>query len=316
MGCDKAGKLDQPSAFTPPAGPVELKLKWPLGEHVVYEMTMKMNSEFTVPGQSTPMKQEMTMGQEYGLTVFKALPDGGHEVEMEFLNARMKMGMGGKTMMDYDSRKKSSAEKADPVGDIFGKIVGAKIQYFLNASNEVDRLEGINELMQRLSSGPQAAALAPLKSMFSDGYFKQMMSQNRFVPPKPVQPGDTWPVQMEFPMGGIGTMGLDYKFTFQSWEKHGLRECARLEFEGTIKNKPDLDQKANPSGMSIGNLDGTTSGTSWFDPELGIIIDTTMNQDISMVMNMSMPGKGGAGSKQSITNQMNQVMSIKLSSVK
>jgi hypothetical protein len=251
----------------------------------------------------------MTMGQGYDLTVLKALPDGGHEVEMEFLSARMKMAMGGKAMMDYDSTKKSVADKTDPAAGIFAKIVGSKIRYFLNASNEVERLEGIDDLMNRLSSGGQAAAIAPLKSMFGEGYFKQMMSQNRSLPTNAVQPGDTWPVHMEFPMGIMGTMVIDHNFTFQSWEKHGQRQCARLDFQGTVKNKPDLDSK--PTGMSISGLDGTTSGTSWFDPELGTIIDTIINQDMNMVMNMR-----AAGSAQSITNQMHQVITIKLISVK
>jgi hypothetical protein len=64
---------------------------------------------------------------------------------------------------------------------------------------------------------------------------------------------------------------------------------------------------------------GDFSGVSWFDPELGITIDTTMNQDIKMVMNMpvNLRGKPGAPVQmQTITNQMNQVMTIKLVSVK
>jgi hypothetical protein len=65
--------------------------------------------------------------------------------------------------------------------------------------------------------------------------------------------------------------------------------------------------------------DGDFSGVSWFDPELGITIDTTMNQDIKMVMNLPMNSRGfpgAAGRMQTITNQMNQVVSIKLVSVK
>lgn len=256
LGCNKSGKLAESSTFTPPSGPVELKLKWPKGERVVQEMEMKQNMELNIPGQPAPMKQDMTMGQEYGLTVLNATPDGGHEVEMEFLSARMNSTMGGKTLMDYDSAKKSSADKANPVADMFGKIVGSKIQFFLNVSNEVDRIEGVDALVERLTTGTQAAALAPLKSMFSEGYFKQMMSANRFMPPKAVQPGDTWPVQLEFPMGPLGIMVMNYTFTFESWQMHGKRNCARMEFQGIISTKPDPDSK--PGGMSMSILDGST----------------------------------------------------------
>jgi len=317
VGCNKSGKLNQRSALKPPAGPVELKLKWPEGERIVQDMDMKQNMELSIPGQPAPTKQDMTMGQEYGLTVLKATPDGGHEVEMEFLSARMGMTAGGKTLLDYDSSKKSPAGKPNPVADMFGKIVGSKIQFFLNASNEVERMEGVDELVNRLTSGAQADALAPLKSMFSEGYFKQMMSQDRFLPPKAVQPGDTWPVQIEFPMATMGTMVMDFNFTFESWEMHGKRNCARLEFQGTITTKPDPN--SNPAGMSMSILDGNSSGVSWFDPELGITIDTTMNQDMKMVINVPINPRGkpgAAGRMQTITNQMNQVMTIKLASVK
>ena len=317
VGCNKSGKLNQPSTFTPPTGPVELKVKSPQGERIIQDTDMKQDMEFALPGQPTPMKQEMTMGQEYGLTVLKETPDGGHEVEMEFLSARMGMTRGGKTLLDYDSTEKSSVDKASPVAGMFGKIVGSKVRFFLDASNEVERMEGVDELVNRLSSGAQADELALLKGMYSEGYFKQMMSANRFMPPKAVQPGDTWPVQFEFSMGQIGTMVVDYNFTFQSWETHGKRNCARLEFQGTIKTKPDPN--SNPSGMSISIPDGNTSGVSWFDPELGITIDTTMNQDMKMVMNIPMNPRGNpgaAGRMQTITGQMNQVMTIKLVSVK
>jgi hypothetical protein len=317
-GCNKSGKLNKPSELKPPSGPVELKLKWPLGERIVQDMDMKMNMEFSIPGRPVPMKQDMTMEQEYGLTVLKENPDGGHEVEMEFLSAQMGMVMGGKKLLDYDSAKKSSADKANPVADMFGKIIGSKIQYFLDASNEVERIEGVDELVNRLSSGGQADGLAPFReSMFSKDRFKQIMSANRYMPPKPVQPGDTWPNKQSFEMGPLGTMTMDFNGTFQRWEMHGKRNCARLEFQGTIKSTPGTD--ANPAGLSMTITDGDFTGVSWFDPELGITIDTTLNENMNMVMNVPTNPRGNraaAPQMQTITNQLNQVINIKLVSVK
>ena len=314
VGCNKSGKLDTASTFKAPTGPVELKLKWPLGERIVMNMDMKQNMEIFIPNQPGSMKQDMTMGQKYGLTVLKENPDGEHEVEMEFLSARMGMTMKGKTMLDYDSDKKLAADKANPVADMFGKIIGSKIRYFLDASNDVERIEGVDELVDRLSSGGQADALAPLKStMFSKDHFKQMMSANRFMPPKAVQPGDTWPIKQSFEMGPLGTMVINFDCTFQSWEMHGKRNCARIEFQGTLKSTPSTN--ANPTGMSMSILDGNSSGVSWFDPELGITIDTTMNQDMKMAMTMPV-NLHGKKTTQAMTNLMSQVITMKLDSVK
>src|SRR5882724_6771372 len=119
-GCNKAGKLNKESTAPLPTGPMELKLKWPQGEHVVQNMDMKTSTETAVPGQPEPMHQNMSMGQKYALTVLKADPDGGHEVEMEFLGARMGMEMNGKKMLDYDSDKKSPGDSTNPVAGMLG----------------------------------------------------------------------------------------------------------------------------------------------------------------------------------------------------
>lgn len=310
-GCNKAGKLNERSQLLPPAGPVELKLKWTPDERVVQDMDVKTKTEVNMPGQSAPVHQDMTMGQKYALTVLKETPDGGHEVEMEFLGIRMGVEMGGKAIINYDSTKKSEGDGKNPVADMFSKIIESKIQFFMDASNNVDRIEGMDEITSRLSAGGTSGALAPLKSMFSEGYFKQMMSSSRFMPPNAVSPGDTWPVQLEFPMESLGTLVLNYTFTFQGWEKHGVRNCARLEFQGDIKTKPG--SMPGPAGVTVNIQNGTISGVAWFDPELGITIDTSMNQD--MTMNMTIPRNPRAnGQPQKITSQVSQVINIKLDS--
>ena len=315
VGCNKSGKLDKASTFTTPSGPVELKLKWPVSERVVMDMDMKQNMEIFMTNQPGSMKQDVTMGQKYGLTVLKETPAGGREVEMEFISARMAMEMGGRKLLDYDSTKKSAAGSPNPVADMFGKSIGAKIQYFMDASNEVERIEGMDELENRLSSGRQADAGTQLfkSSMFSKDHFKQMMSANHFMPPKAVQPGDSWPVKLSFEMSPLGTLVMDFNCTLKSWEMHGKRNCARIEFQGNIKSTPGAN--ANPTGMSMSILNSNTSGVSWFDPELGITIDMTMNQDIKMAMTIPVNVQGKTIA-QTMTNVMNQVITVKLESVK
>jgi predicted small lipoprotein YifL len=312
VACNKSGKLNTPSKNTPPAGPVELKIKWTAGERVVQNLDMKMENQINLPARPAPMKQDMTMGQKYALTVLKEDPDGGHEVEMEFLSARMEMTVDGKPMMKYDSANSSSTDSTNPVAGVLGKVVGCKIRYFMDASNNVVRMEGIDELISKVSAGSPAAAVAPLKSMYGEGYFKQMMSSSRFMPSKAVAPGDTWPVQNEFPMGPLGNMALNYTFTFQGWEMHGKRNCARLEFVGTIKTTPDAT--AGSAGIKMDIQDGSTSGVSWFDPELGITIETQMNQNMKMAMTFPKNPKLKTQIP-SMTNQLNQVLTIKLDSL-
>ena len=50
VGCNKSGKLDEPSTFKTPTGPVELKLKFPQGERIVQDMDLKQTSSNVHPG--------------------------------------------------------------------------------------------------------------------------------------------------------------------------------------------------------------------------------------------------------------------------
>jgi predicted Ser/Thr protein kinase len=124
----------------PPTGAVDLKLKWPpVGERIVWDVDLKRNGEYLISGQPDPLKEDLTLGKKYGFTVLKATLGGGHEVELEFLSFRGRIALGGKSVLDYDSSKESSAHMPNPLADMFGKVVGSKILYFLNASNEVER---------------------------------------------------------------------------------------------------------------------------------------------------------------------------------
>ena len=316
VGCNKSGKLNEVSTFKPPSGPVELKLKWPAGERVVQSFEVKMNMEITGQNLPNPIKQDMTIGEEYGLNVLNADANGGHEVEMEFLAMRMKMEQGGKTLVDYDSEKKPSKPGNDPtlsgMEKTFQNIVGAKIHYFLDASNQVQRIEGADALTGQLAAGGRGDPASGMKSMFSEESLKQMIS-GQHLPPNPVQPGDSWPVQMDIAMGDLGVMSIDYTFNFVRWETHGKRTCARLEFQGGIKSKSNPDAKA--TGMTFSVQNGDSSGVSWFDPELGMVIETIMNQDMNMDMTVPAYGRG-KNATQKLTNVMKQAVTIKLESVK
>ena len=189
----------------------------------------------------------------------------------------------------------------------------------MDASNNIDHIEGVDEVMSRLSSGGPAATTAALKGMMNEGYFKQMMSSSRFMPHQAVSHCDSWPVELEYPAAPLGTLVLDYTFTLQSWEKHGKRNCARLEFTGTIKTKSDT-ATASPAmmGMIMSIKDGNTSGTAWFDPELGIIIDTKTSQDMSIAIVVPKNPKvktGPFSQPQTLTTHVSQTIEIKLDSL-
>jgi hypothetical protein len=72
-----------------------------------------------------------------------------------------------------------------------------------------------------------------------------------------------------------------------------------MDFDGTIKSKPgETGEMAGMKGMKMNIHDGTSSGEMWFDPDLGMFVDTTMSMDMKMDITMPNPmGKAGGGAK-------------------
>jgi hypothetical protein len=237
-------------------------------------------------------------------------------VEMEFRTIRMTVKSGQGTMLDFDSARKSSANAKNPAAAMFEKLIGAKIRFLLDAGSRVEKVEGVDSLMSRFTSGARNDPAGILKSVLSEGYFKQMMDHSQSLPPKPVRPGDTWPVQLEIAMGDLGTMIMEYTYTFQTWEKRDQRYCARISFDGTVKSKPGQNLKVQGINMAI--EEGKSSGETWFDLDMGMFVQTILTQDMKMIITVPAQGRGNApaGRSQTITNLMNQTVTIKLEVVK
>lgn len=313
-GCRKSeepGKVAKPKTSAP-TGPTELVLKWPVGRRVVQSLELKQNNEISVPGMPAAMKQVLNLGQDYALNVLKEREGGGREVELEFLATRLAITMGTNTMLDYDSARDTMQDAASPVAPVFEKINGSKILYLLNASNQVESIQGLDALQQGLAEVAGNDPMGMIKSLVTEDYFKQLIDASHNLPGHPVQPGDSWPVKLDVSMGGMGAIATEYTYTFKNWEQHDGRYCALIAIDGTLKSKPG--QASKVPGMKISVQDGKSSGSTWFDPEKGMFVETTLNQDMKMNIEMPARGTGNAAASQGrvITNVMSQLITVKV----
>jgi hypothetical protein len=308
-------RQDNGTASEPPAaGLVELKEKWLPGQRYVKDFDLKQNTAFLLQGRADTVSEDITMGTQYGLTVLRETPDGGRELELEFLSARMGIKMGDDAILDYDSTNQSAGDQTNGAAAVFRNIVGSKLRYFLNASNDAERLEGVDELAQRIQSISQTGPLTGgIKKIFGATYFQQLTNANPFLPHQTVQPGDTWTSHFEHPVTSVGIEVWDYKVVFKKWEMRENRKCARLEFQGIMKVKPDPNSKRDEK--TYHPRDGVAEGVLWFDPELGQILEADMKNDANI--DKKTPANpsgtpGTTGPMQTITTQRHQLITIKL----
>lgn len=316
-GCgkkDEAGKNQAASSTAiaaPPKGAVELKLKLPVGARYPMRIEVAQKSEMRIPSQPKPMLQETALNQEMHFTVLKEYEGGGRELELEFSDVDMTVNMNGREAMTFDSRGESLGDADNPAASAFRRMVGAKLKYLMDSSNHVTKVEGWSELVAKMTAGSAGARM--LGGVFTEDYFKQLADFSQGLPAKPVQPGDTWPVQRTIVMGPLGAATLDLTYTFKSWEQREKRQCARLEFTGPIRGGAPSTNSVM-MGIRMAILDGTTSGQSWFDPELGLTIDADVAQKMNVLM--SFPGTNaparGANLSGSMTNVMGQRIRLRL----
>src|SRR6266446_4136019 len=182
-GCKKSGESGAQSGGPAAGGSrrpdeaARLQIKWPVGNRYVERMELKQNSEMVMPQMPQPMKQELTMGEEYALSVLQERAGGGRELEMEFLAIQMNMSAGGQPPIAFDSKGAAIDEESNPLAGAFRKLIGSRLKCLTDASNQVEEIEGFNEFFAKVSVGLPPQIQGMLSGMLSEDQLKQMAGQ-------------------------------------------------------------------------------------------------------------------------------------------
>jgi serine/threonine protein kinase len=298
----------------PPTGAVELKYKWPPGKSYVFDFDFKQDMALLLRDRSNTVNETVTMGSRSQLNILRETPDGGHELELEALRARMSFQLGDNPILNYDSANNHATDKTNGAAAVFREIIGSKIRYTINASNDIEGLEGVDELVQRIQAVPQTDPLTTgIKKIFNTDFFDTFTNNDHLLPTHHVQPGDTWSSHFERPVTGVGVEAWDLGVVFQNWEMHANHRCARLDLQGVMRVKSDPAVKRDETVYHP--RDGVAEGVVWFDPELGQAIESVMKEDLNVDKKPSKflgepPNAGEQG--QAITTQRHQVTTFKL----
>ena len=177
--------------------PVDLKPTWKVGQRIVQQTKTSQTQKIALASAAVPIQQKTEQAQDYALLVERERPGGGYEIVMEILGMRVETKMGEQSIMKYDSKTDAGAGDANPVSAIFKKLVGAKFKLLTKPDGEVEKVEGVQQLLENIATGMPEMVAGVVKSMFNEEMAKQMSGFPPDLPKTPVSPGHEWPVKTE-----------------------------------------------------------------------------------------------------------------------
>jgi hypothetical protein len=287
------------------AAPVTMAIKFPPGR--VQKMTTTMDMDQTMSGGPLPaaMKQKMKMGMDATLKVVSA-DNSGATVEVTYDQVRMSMSMAGKEMSFDSSKDKASADNL--LSDVAG-ILGVKLTLRFGPDGIVNKVEGTDAMMKKLSTGPGGAIMAKsLSDSFGENQVKQMFNGSlaETLPKKPVAIGDQWESTSSQSMGGM-KIKITADNKLKGVEDKNGHKIATIEFSGDGK----IDGSA-PGGVTIKADQLTQKGTKQFDLDAGCFTQTDMEQQLKGEVTVP----GGAGAAMKIEQTVNAKSTFALSDAK
>jgi hypothetical protein len=310
-GCNKsntAGRKDEePITGRKSDPPVEMKAEWKPDKRYAFHLDLVLNTEMPAGRRGNPnagpMRQmEITLGQDYSITVTNATTNGVRGLQLEIHSLTMDIASGDTYIMNYDTDNPGAGLSDSPIADQLQKLVGGRIRYLLSPENKVMRMDGFQELMERMG-GPGRAVRGQgpppgmINRIYNPQYFRQLVELTG-LPPESVRIGDRWPVKRDLSAVGMGSLAIDLTATFRGWQKHDNRNCALLEFSGSLLPKTEpapagppgtnrtsdvrklIRAITSPSAAPSNIEKGSVTGKSWFDPSLGFTAETAVDQTL------------------------------------
>ena len=254
-----------------------MRLKWQAGKRYAMHREETQTSETKEPNQPKPVKQVQKMTQDFNFSLVRELDHGGRQLQLEFESLAMEVTAGDRKVFSADSAQDPARDARNPVVARLRKMVGARLQYFINANGRVEKMEGYQELVTGVA-GENPKEQAAFTGLFRENGLKEYGTiAEDTTPSRVVKLGDSWAKHLEQPSNG-GMINVDVKSTFENWEQHADRKCMRIKLSGSFSSQAG-------SNFPVKIEKGRFSGEAWFDPELGMVVEIALDEDMIAKIN-------------------------------
>ena len=328
-GCSPGENADTANSNQPPteltSDHVDISYRYEPGKRYFYEYKISSRTKLGeglmpgMPNGNQEMRQNQT--QKIILSVLKENPDGGKSLEIEFGHILMEMEMMGMNI-SIDSEK--PAEDGNPLSAMLAstleKMVGHKIHVELDENDQIVSTSGTEEMLEKLTESmnlQEAGMLQGMFDMFASEDYAENFIEPLKLPPHPVKPGDSWPVNTTQSLGPMGVLSMDLQCQFESKTMREGRETLSIAFSGTMESKADSEASGDSTMMGMGMeiVGGKMSGRHWYAPEIGMIVDSNTQMDMKIKMTLPSFPPGGSEENQEMEMKTHQEIHYKLLNV-
>jgi len=260
-----------------------------------FDGTMEVDNDMDmfVMGQSMAMKQGQTFFYEYDVV---SVEEDTDLITIEQTLRRVK-GSVENDMTGAQSYDTSQEDGGGQMGQQVGALVDVPIRFTMTPTGDVQSVDGVEEIQQRLSEEAMTDALQNmLEDMLEDDNFSSNMQTFSYFPETPVSVGDSWNSKNRVSMGM--EMMLDATYTLDRVEA----DSAFLQVDIETYTPDDARAMASMGGNMTMDMTGTMTGTAVVDLPTGLIRSMNLNSQMeadatvdqggqTIDMEMSMNGK-------------------------
>lgn len=237
--------------------------------------------------------QQTHFETDYRLMVTNETSKAHKQLDLEYLALVLQVFSGDDSKLYFDSENRAvpmSGDFAEAMRGLIHGHFGAE----LAKRGTLAKVYGLDQLIASATAKKNLRKVDSWVRRLGSSQTVRLMVEFNKLPEKSVHVGDTWHQTNDLSNG----LQSDATFTFRGWQWHDSRKCALISFEGPI---------TTPSAKSKSTVeDGRYYGRYWFDPEVGLIVDSVVHEQYTWNR-----GKSSDGEK----FPMSQTISVKLDSV-
>jgi hypothetical protein len=274
-------QADQPTVIIPNDQSLVSRRKPVIGKRQITRVDQTNKNQIEIPGQP-PMETREVISQRMSTSVLNVHTDGSFEIEIAFLSMSLEEeSQKGKITVSSDAGAPQDQE-AKLMWNMVKAMSGSKIKVFITKDLDVRKVEGIETIIEKLRASYPPQALQAIQANLNEDIFKDMMKPFvQVLPAHPVRVGDDWSVTSTIDIPMFGKMNKDRKYHFAKWEEHMGQQCIVVKMSGSISSKGEANPQI-PMGPKISITEGSITGTMWYAPALGTVVDSVLIQSINL----------------------------------